>query len=307
MENAEQWVAEQMAYLDPPAGWHPDAAAALARFRDRKEVKHPSWLAWAAAAAFAGMALIFLLPAGRGVAQQVWQFLTVRRVGFIQVSSWPAGVRSPQVGIIGTPLPPIPARDVDEARVRVQYDPRLPHAGVLSGNPQLYTTFGVSAGTVVRAADLELALRTAGVTDESVPAGWDGAQIALHTSGVVIAQWPDVVLAQSLPLTLTAPPGFDFPAYSALVLRVLGVSADQAARLASQAGTTPPWLAPLAQDLTERGTLEEIALRSGPATLLTEKGAAKTITVVWSVSDRVYVLRGTIDRGLAIAVADAVQ
>jgi len=307
MENTEQWVAKQMAYLDPPAGWHPDAATALGRFRDRKEVKRASWPAWAAAAAALGVALIVLLPAGRGVAQQVWQFLTVQRVGFIQVNSWPAGVPSPQVGIIGTPLPPIPARDVAEARARVQYDPRLPHAGVLSGNPQLYTTFGVSAGTVVKAADLQLALHKAGVTDLSVPAAWDGAQIALHTSGVVIAQWPDVVLAQSLPLTLTAPPGFDFPAYSALVLRVLGVSADQAQRLASQMGTTPPWLAPLVRDLTERGTIEEIALHSGPATLLQENGSVKTVTVVWSVTDRVYVLRGTIDRGLAIAVADAVQ
>jgi len=307
MENAEQWVVDQMACLDPPVGWQPDAATARARFRERAKVKRPSWAAWAAAAAALGVASIVLLPAGRGVAQQVWQFLTVRRVGFIQVNSWPAGVRSPQVGIIGTPLPPVPARDVDEVRARVQYEPRLPHAGVLSGNPQLYTTFGVSAGTVVNAADLELALRKAGVTDQSVPTSWDGAQIALHTSGVVIAQWPDVVLAQSLPLTLTAPPGFDFPAYSALVLRVLGVSADQAQRLASQMGTAPPWLAPLVQDLTERGTVEEIALRSGPGTLLQENGGAKTVTIVWSVSDRVYVLRGTIERGLAIAVADAVQ
>ena len=317
MENAEevrQWVVNQTAFLDPPAGWRPDAAAALLRFHARVDADRPrarwlGWPAWAAAAALVAT-LILLLPAGRGVAQQVWQFLTVRRVAFIRVNRWPEGVPSPQVGIIGTPVPPIPARDVDEARWRVNYDPRLPSAGVLSGTPQLYTTFGVSAGTVVKAADLELALRKAGVADQTVPHEWDGARLALHTSAVVIAQWPGVALAQSLPLTLTAPPGFDFPAFSALVLRVLGVGPAEAQRLAERMGTTPPWLAPLAQDLEEKATIEQIALSSGPATLLQEsgtQGAAKSITLVWSVPDRVYVLRGTISRELAIAAANAVQ
>jgi hypothetical protein len=317
MENAEEvrrWVASQTAHLDPPLEWRPDVEGALVRFHARMEKDRPraAWLGWPAwaAAALVVLVLFLLLPAGRGVAQQVWQFLAVRRVVFIRVNRWPEGVPSPQVGIIGTPIPPIPARDLGEVRSRVQYDPRLPHAGTLSGDPKLYTTFGISAGTVVKAKDLEMALQRAGVTDQTVPSEWDGARLALHTSAVVIAQWPDVALAQSLPLTLTAPPGFDFPAFSALVLRVLGVGPDEAQRLARQMGTTPPWLAPLAQDLEERATIEEIALRSGPATLLQENGAAgeaKSITVVWSVPDRAYVLRGTLSRELAIAAADAVQ
>jgi hypothetical protein len=307
MENVEevrQWVVNQMAYLDPPAEWRLDAAAALGRFRARAEADRPWRAVWWAAAAALVVAAFLLLPAGRGVAQQVWQFLTVRRVAFIRVNRWPQGVASPQVGIIGTPVPPVPARDVDEAQQRVHYDPRLPRAGVLSGDPKLYTTFGISAGTVVKVRDLELALQKAGVTDQAVPAQWDGARVALHTSAVVIAQWPDVVLAQSLPLTLSAPAGFDFPAFSTVVMRVLGLRPEQAQQLAERMGTTPPWLAPLAQDLAERGTIEEIALRSGPATLLEE---AKTITVVWSVPDRVYVLRGTLSRELMIAAADAVH
>ena len=196
----------------------------------------------------------------------------------------------------------------DEARWRVHYDPRLPRPGVLSGSPRLSTTFSLSAGTVVKAADLELALRKAGVTDQSVPPQWDGAQLALHTSAIVIAEWPDIVLAQSLPLTLSAPEGFDFPAFSALVLRVVGVGPVDAQRLAQRVGTAPPWLAPIATDFMERATLEEIVLNSGPATLLEEKtadGAVKRITVVWSVPDRVYLLSGAPE--LAIATAGAVQ
>jgi hypothetical protein len=319
MENVNpkelrQWVVKQTALLDPPAGWRPGSTAALMRLHARIEAHRPRatrwrWLVWAAGTALLG-AVLLLLPAGRVVAQQFWQFLTVRQVAFVRVNPWPEGIPSPQVKLIGIPIPPLPARDVDQVRWRVHYDPRLPRPGVLSGTPRLSTTFSLSAGTVVIAADLQLALRKAGVTGQIVPPQWDGAQLALHTSAIVIAEWPDIVLAQSLPLTMTAPPGFDFSAFSALVLRVLGVGPDEARRLAQRMGTAPPWLAPIARDLKEDATIEEIALNSGPATLLQETGddgAVKRITVVWSVSDRVFLLSGKLSRDLAIATANAVQ
>jgi hypothetical protein len=63
-------------------------------------------------------------------------------------------------------------------------------------------------------------------------------------------------------------------------------------------------------DIREGATIEEIDLNSGPATLLQETeqdGAVKRITLVWSVSDRVYSLSGKLSRELAIAAANAVQ
>src|SRR5579862_7314831 len=109
-EQLRQWVTEQTECLSSPAGWRPDAAAALERFHDRaweerRRAMWTSWPAWAAAAALV-VVVILTLPAGRVAAQQLWQLLTVRRVGFIQVKPWPEGVPSPQAGIIGTPLPP---------------------------------------------------------------------------------------------------------------------------------------------------------------------------------------------------------
>lgn len=93
-------------------------------------------------------------------------------------------------------------------------------------------------------------------------------------------------LAQSLPLTLSAPPGFDFAAFST-------------------GGTMPPWLAPLERNMLQRrGSLEEIQLNSGPAPLLAED---QKVTILWMVPDRALLLSGTLDRALAIAVANAVQ
>src|SRR5579863_758993 len=109
MENANQeevreWVTMQMAYLDTPVGWQPDAKAALTRIHARMATdvgrSKPRWPAWVAAAVLI-VAAVLLLPAGRVAAQQIWQFLTVRRVAFVRVNSWPEGVPSPQVGIIG--------------------------------------------------------------------------------------------------------------------------------------------------------------------------------------------------------------
>jgi hypothetical protein len=304
-QELSQWVAQQTAYLDPPEGWRPDTAAALTRFHAMHAQRSPWWrkLIWATAA-LVGLFSLLLLPAGRVVAQQLWQFLTVRQVAFVRVKPWPEGVPHPEVKLIGVPIPPIPARDVDVARQRVNYNPRLPRPGVFSDSPRLSTTFSVSAGTVIHAADLQLALRKAGVKDQTVPANWDGARLALHTSAIVIAEWPDAALVQSLPLTLTAPPDLDFSAFSALLLRVMGVGPDEARRLAQRTGTAPPWLAPIGTNILQDATIEEVQLNSGRATLVSETGR---ISLTWTVPDRVYLLSGKLSRELAIAAANAVQ
>jgi hypothetical protein len=318
MENAEQaslrlWVAEQTAYLDPPAGWEPDTAAALAHWQART-ASNPrpaerQWPFWAAAAALAAAAVL-VLPGGRVMAQQFWQFLTVRPVAFIRVNRWPQGVPSPAVNLIGTPIPPIPARDIDQAGARVHYTPRMPGQFVFAGSPKISTTFSLSAGTVVKVADLALALQKAGVTGQTVPPEWEGAQLALHTSSLVIAEWPDVVLVQSLPLTLSTPANFDFAAYSALILQVLGVSPDQARQLAGEMGTAPPWLAPIAGDLHALDSMERVTLQSGPGTLVQQAGAPGTpaqVTLCWSVPDRVYLIHGSLTRELAIIAANSIR
>ena len=99
-------------------------------------------------------------------------------------------------------------------------------------------------------------------------------------------------------------------AYSALILRVLGVAPGEAQRLAARMGTAPPFLAPIGRDIESGATMEEVALKSGPATLVQQTGAAgapRRTTIVWSVPDRVYALSGTLRRELAIAAADAVE
>ena len=66
MENSnlhEEWVDARLASLDPPAGWQPDAARGLARFRARKKAHHARrvrWT-WATVAASLTIGAVFLL------------------------------------------------------------------------------------------------------------------------------------------------------------------------------------------------------------------------------------------------------
>jgi len=311
MENLSDWVREQTALLDP-GEWEPDTRAALARQHARMEGSsvRSSWrsrLLWMAATAL-GCAALFLLPETRALAQQFWQFLTVGRVAVIRVNPWPAGVASPQINLVAIPIPPQRVNSIEEARWRAGFDPRLPNPGLLSSSPQLSVMLPMSMATVVKNADLKVALEKAGVADQPVPDAWDGARLALHSSPIVIAEWPDVLLAQSLPLTVTAPQGVDFSAWSALILRILGVGASQARELAERVGTAPVWLLPVDSEMTRGKTIREVNLRGGPGTLIEDSDKkGKRVTVVWSVGDRVYLLSGRISAELAIATANAVQ
>jgi hypothetical protein len=311
MENLSEWVRKQTALLDP-GEWEPDTRAALARQHARMEDSpvRASWrsgLLWAAATTIAFAALV-LLPETRALAQQLWQFLTVGRVAVIRVNPWPAGVASPQIGLVGIPIPPQPVSSLEEARWKTGFDPRLPIPGVLSSSPRLWLMGSVSVATVVKNADLKLALERAGIGDQPVPDAWDGARLSLHSGPIAIAEWPDVVLAQSLPLTVTAPPGVDFPAWSAVVLRILGVRANEAKELAERMGTIPVWLLPVDSEMGRGKTIREVSVRGVPGTLIQDSDTkGERVTVVWSVGDRVYLLSGKISAELAIATANAVQ
>lgn len=301
METSDTlWAQRQMALLEPPSDWQPSPENALTR---RRPQRSPA-LAWALSIAAMLLCALALAPGSRAFAQHVWQFLTVRPLAFVRVNEWPEGVPSPKINLLGMPIPPLPAKDLDQMRARLRYEPRLPR-GVLEGAPKLYTTFPLAAGTIVKVADFNLAKSKVGLTSLNIPPQWEGARIALHTSGIAIAQWPRIALLQSLPLTLTAPDGFDFPTFSATVLQILGVNETEAARLAQNAGTVPPWLVPMSKSLLPGATLEEVSLTSGTGTLMREQGGRTSI--LWTVSDRVYLLTGTLSRELTLAAANAVQ
>ena len=166
----------------------------------------------------------------------------------------------------------------------------------------------MSFGTVVKTADLELALQRAGVSDAVVREEWDGAQLAVHIGSTVMAEWNGVTLMQLLPAVLSTPPGFDLGAFATSVLRAVGMNGETAQRFGRKLAAAPALLLGIAaQDAV---TIREVNLHTGPATLIDEigeNGQVERVAVLWNVPDRVYILSGAISAELATTVADSIN
>lgn len=302
-----------MALLVPPADWRPNLSAARlrleARQHERRFVFWQSPLTWAVAASLA-CAVLVASPAVRAAGQQLWQWFTVRHIEVVRIDfdSLPGEARSLRAQPINKPAPPISVRDAEEAARIVGFAPRLPQPAILPEAPQLSTLGPMSFGTVLRTADLELALQKAGVTDERVPKEWDGAELSLQIGPTVTAQWPGITLMQGLPPTISTPAGFDLRAFSTAALRAVGMNRETARRFGERMVNTPFLLLGITTE--DKVAIREVNLRTGPATLvddLGKDGQSERVSLIWSVSDRVYLLSGAIKADSAIEIANATQ
>ena len=349
-----QWTEVCSALLAPPADWEPNLNAARARFKAR--LHQPSRLRRFALVGVTGALLVCLLvpaiPQARVFAQQVgsnnwyrverlWNWITIVRTPLsFRLEGLPEALRTHPRTESGSPQF---VSDVAEAAHRVGFIPRLPRSGIFSGSgPVLSVSGPLSIDTVVSTADLELALRNAGVPDQDVPREWDGARISLQIGATVTAEWSDVreegsgqiewsdlTLAQGLPPVVAVPPGFDLTAFTVLNLRTALPGRENALRFAQRATTAPALL--FGKGRQNIVAVREVNLHKGPATLIEERrepgfGAhtnwfgysggptVERITLLWSVPDRAYVLRGVmsvpsemVSLDLAGAVTNAID
>jgi hypothetical protein len=312
--ETSKWVEERMASLDPPAGWLPDTPAAVDRHRSRRqdEWRRGPGFWWKLAMAAGILMALALAPPTRGWAQHLWRMLTVRRIEAVKVDlgDLPEG-SSLRAKMIQHPGKMTKVDDAESARARVGFLPRLPRLGILKGSPRLSVMGAAAFGTVLKADDLRQLLTHAGI-DETVPPQWDGARLSVQTSGTVMAEWPDgdTILMQTPPLTMALPDNFDLRAFTVLCLRGLRVPREEAERLGARMATAPAWMLPI--DPGDKVAIREVPLGSAMGTMIYDYDAANSdrierLTLIWSTSDRVYILSGGIGDTLAIAVANAIE
>jgi hypothetical protein len=326
----EKWTEECTALLAPAADWEPNLTAALARFEARLHQRF-RLRRYLLVGATAGLLACIVLPAilpTRAVAQQIasnslyrlerfWYWINFVRMGTIMLlpSGLPEEVKSFRTHPISEHGAPQMVSDTAEAALLVGFVPRLPQSSVLSSRPRLSVLGPTSFGTIIRTANLELALRNAGVSDEDIPKAWDGTQIALNIGSTVTAEWSNVpdewsgeiewsrlTLMQSPPPVLTSPPGFDLAAFTVINLRTARMrNREYALRFAQRTTTAPALL--LGGGMQNVVGVRELILQRGVATLIEDFGAlsdgnnwlgpkVERIILIWSVPDRVYVLSG---------------
>jgi hypothetical protein len=310
---SNEMVDARLRALDPPADWEPATGVALARFHGRVAAAPATWSAaraWWPWLLTAGLACLLLtvMPATRAMAQRVWDIIWVGRVAVVtmDVDKLPSSLTAVNVHVnmiaehVATPA---------EAASLAQFTPRLPDSSVLAARPTFSVLGPLSFVSTVKAADLQAAVDREGVSDRSVPREWDGATIALHTSALVTAEYPDLQVVQCLPLAITTPPGFDFGAFSETLLRIVGLTPTDAHTFATQMVRTPVWILPIAPDEVPLVRMRQVSLRTGQGTLIhddNESNSAERVTLIWSVSDRIYVISANASDDRVIEIANAI-
>jgi len=154
------------------------------------------------------------------------------------------------------------------------------------------------------------------VYDQPIPKEWDGAQMSLTTRSAISAVWNsgEMTLGQHLPITLSAPAGFDITVYWMAAMRAAGIPREQAQRLAERMRANPALLLGIAPN--NKKSIREVNLRSGLATLIETRGERRGggpyptdiwesirrffedifdereggghVLLIWGVEDRVY-------------------
>jgi hypothetical protein len=163
-------------------------------------------------------------------------------------------------------------------------------------------------GTTVKTADLQMALKKAGVSDQRVPSDWDGAQLILHTRPAVLAEWHDLTLMQSRPPILSMPAAFDLGEFATAVLRAVGMDRAAAQQFGRGMAASPALFLGITTE--DKVKISDVKLRTGPATLIEDfddRSAPQRVTLIWVATDRVYVLSGAVTLPFAVAVANAVE
>lgn len=328
--DVHYWVDEHLALVAPPPDWHPDSVRgrALLQRRDARRWSAPARWKLAATVAVLVVVTAFVSPFSRALAQQLWQRFTVHRVDVVR--SDVARDKGRGLDALRRALP-TRVRDLDEAAERVGFVPRLPPAGTVSGTPDLSTAAPLSITTLVHVGEVERAVQSSDPdTTRPVPAEWEGTTLTMSLGPTVAAEWPDVTLVQGyLPSIAAAPPTDLTPLQPAILHGPLSAF-YLSARLIYKAGRTSPG-APVAADGGMRDDrqvlsaasllfgirqdshvgVREVQLQEGAATLVEdfgENGAVDRATLLWSATDRVYMLIGdATSRQRLVPIADAIN
>ena len=303
---------DKLDLLAPPPDWQPDADAARRRFEERARRPGASRRVLMPVAAVSAIAIVavFISSDMRLTAQQLWQWITVGRIEVVRINfdDVPDEARSLFAQQLGEVDPPRRAGTLAEAASLAGFTPRLPPSGMLPGEPAFSVMAPMVHETVIRVADVELALRKAGVTDQPVPRAWEGAKIHLRLGSAVVAEWPEMALIQGLPPTISASAGLDVGEFGTVILRALGMPRRAAERFGRRMRETPSVLCGVGID--DHAAISEVRLRHGYGTLIEdfgEDGKVERVELLWSTGDRLYAFSGATTIDIAKSIANATE
>jgi len=152
--------------------------------------------------------------------------------------------------------------------------------------------------------------------DVSVPAGLDGKQVEMHHAPIVVLSYKsarsDAMLIQARSPELSVPSGVDIERLAEIGLRVLGLDAGEARRIAQTTDWRSTVLVPVPMNAS---TFRQVTVH-GQGGLLVTTTAETTkdgqhhrprAVVLWTENERVYALTGNLDGDDALQMAESVR
>jgi hypothetical protein len=320
--------------VEPAAGFDRALRERLRGLEDAREARAARWRpALAGAVAVVAVALAFTVPAVRVAAQNALDLFRVRSFAGIEVDE----ARLEQLRKLSDESQRDPAMLVFDEQQVLQEPGRpvdYPSAGLAAsaaGLPgllepqtlppgfQLEKAVVSGEGAVrltVHTDRLRAVLETLGLTDVRVPEGFDGQAITVRKPAMVVQRFTDgkrsVGVIEAMSPELTLPPGAELQQLGELGLRVLGLDAAEASRVAGRIDWKTTLLVPVP---TSAGSFSQVDVNGNPGLLIRTSPEKKPdgtrgrrgALVMWSESGRVHAVQGDISAEDVLVVAQSLR
>ena len=319
------------ASLPPDPGFSRSLKTRLGVLESEATERRPAaWRqAFAGALALAAFAALFMLPAVRATAQQMLDLFRVHdfavvtidasRVEQLKNSNFDAkSLLGGNIEKLQEPGPPQFFTSIDAATAVAGFaalrPAELPSRVVLD----TVTVRGESRERVkVNTEPLRQMMDALNIHDLTIPPGLDGQQISFTMPTLMVQQYKNtrggkVAFIQAASPEIGLPPGVDLARFGEIGLRVMGLSASEAKRMANSIDWRSTLLVPVASNATRfqqltvngaKGLYLETPEGETPHGIKHGPGAV----VLWSRDNRIYAIAGNLGHEGLVAMAESVR
>ena len=290
----------------------------------------PAVTRWASAAAsVAVVAVAFSLPSVRAGAQQFLDLFRVLNVAAVSVDlsalegvsfeGIDFGAMIGENDVVGTePEPPVSYGSNEEAAAAAGYAIREPAWLPVGWDQASIEVAGAQAYQLTARTELlELVLEQLQITDLTVPASLDGAQVSVSVPPVTRTSYFNGAIGDngaSFNLVQAPTPEIVFPAdvqpatLAEIGLRIMGLDPDQAYDLA----WTVDWRSTLMIPVpAQEASFDKVTVRGSDGVLIVPNGGRGAAMLMWATDDRVYALAKEpgpgIDQSELLILAESIQ
>jgi len=163
---------------------------------------------------------------------------------------------------------------------------------------------------------LRALLEALDLRDVQVPAGLDGKVVEVHKPKILVVRYVNgrrhAALVQANSPEVSVPPGLDVPRLGEIALRILGLDAGEAHRVATSTDWRSTMVVPVPLDAS---TFRQVTVHGNPGLLVTtlgkpvgdRPGNPSGSIVMWTEQERVFGLMGNLSPNDLLQMAESVR